>query len=196
MATAFNSDFRVWTRYRRGRGLLCVDMRHNLDPKKKKRRDHFVLPTLIQQKSGGGRWGSREVERLLLSSSKSTVNNAGNYHGRQNRRRKGERKKEGRRRRINIAAPCQTNIRRKEKSSFTFCNGEREELPFGSYCLHAIAPQSSSAFLRGRPSEPSDPGGHGRERKRKCSNCESLDPADLAAGHNLWAHPEGKGREG
>lgn len=75
---------------------------------------------------------------------------------------------------------------------------EREELPFGSCCLHAIAPQSSSAFLRGRPSEPSEPGGHGRERKRKCRNCESLDPADLAAGHNLWAHPEGRegGREG
>lgn len=69
---------------------------------------------------------------------------------------------------------------------------EREELPFGSHCLHAIAPQSSNAFLRGRPSEPSEPGGHGRERKRKCRNCESLDPADLAAGHNLWAHPEGR----
>lgn len=103
--------------------------------------DRFVLSTV------GGGAGSREVERLLSSFSKSTVNNAGNYHGRQNRRRKGERKKE-RRRRINIAAQCQTNIRRREKLSFTSCNGEREELPFRLCCLHSVTSQSINTFLR------------------------------------------------
>lgn len=140
----------------------------------------------------GWGWGGREVERLLLSFSKSPVNNAGNYHGRQNRRRKGDRKKETRRRRINIAAQCQTNMRRREKSSFTFCNRarEREALPFGFYCLDSIRSQSINTFLRRRPSQLSDRGGYGRKRKRKCRNCESLDPGDPAARHNLWAQPE------